>query len=465
MLHTSRISTATLLAALCASALVGCASRADKIAEHNKRVAAERDAQNQAMTARVMAQPLALDNTLRIGPTALLLVNVPAEGTQPATQARLLTNCETLKLAMDYRQAEGWYEPFVLPADPRQSARTTAQQMCQAVQDGGWRQLPGNDEDVVMVDSGSLDLDNTRRWIWAGIDFGRLRLEANKAYDRQYERVEIDCSTHQANTRQVYRLNSTQGLLPPLQQLDSALDPEQRNRLTGAVCAAPTALAKLDPVASQRKKLPPDIPTPEVPAALLAQVSALPQGRPTGTLSHLQLTYDATSPLVPRALVKNAPMDLYLQPGPARGIWREQAMGALGREKVIVRWRGLIELASTSGPEPTGSAERRSRLLSIDLEGDWQNLKPGSAIGYSKSFVSSEGKPFEQTFECSVGESFPAAQKVASLQGSALNVNCNADNGLKTSSSYLYLEAYDLFVETAYRSMLLVQEKTLKAAD
>lgn len=58
-----------------------------------------------------------------------------------------------------------------------------------------------------------------------------------------------------------------------------------------------------------------------------------------------------------------------------------------------------------------------------------------------------------------------AAQKVASLQGSALNVNCNADNGLKTSSSYLYLEAYDLFVETADRSMLLVQEKTLKAAD
>jgi hypothetical protein len=49
MLHLSRISTATLLAALCASALVGCASRSDKIAEHNKRVAAERDAQNLAM--------------------------------------------------------------------------------------------------------------------------------------------------------------------------------------------------------------------------------------------------------------------------------------------------------------------------------------------------------------------------------------------------------------------------------
>jgi hypothetical protein len=103
--------------------------------------------------------------------------------------------------------------------------------------------------------------------------------------------------------------------------------------------------------------------------------------------------------------------------------------------------------------------------MRIDLKGDWQNLKPGSAIGYSKSFVSSEGKPFEQTFECSVGESFPAAQKVASLQGLALDVKCNADNGLKTSSSYLYLEAYDLFVETADRSMLLVQEKTLKAAD
>ncbi|MFL6966287.1 hypothetical protein ACJ6X8_08620 [Pseudomonas alvandae] len=465
MLHLSRISTATLLAALCASALVGCASRSDKIAEHNKRVAAERDAQNLAMTARVLAQPLPLDNTLRMGPTAVLMVDVPAAGTQPATQARLFANCEALMLAMDYRQAEGWYKPFVLPADPQQPARTTAQQMCQAVEDGGWRQLPGDGEDILMVDSGSLDLDNARRSIWAGIDFARLRLEASKTYDRQLERVEINCSTQQANTRQVYRM-SNQGLLPPpLQPLDSALNAKQRTRLVGAVCAEPAKLAKLDTVGALRKKLPPDMPTPEIPSALLAQVSALPQGHPTRTLSHLQFTYDATSPMAPGAVVKNTPMDLYLQPGPARGIWREQAMGALGSEKLSVRWRGLIELASASSAEPKVPAERTSRLMRIDLKGDWQNLKPGSAIGYSKSFVSSEGKPFEQTFECSVGESFPAAQKVASLQGSALNVNCNADNGLKTSSSYLYLEAYDLFVETADRSMLLVQEKTLKAAD
>lgn len=465
MLYLSKLSTAALLTALCASALMGCASRSDKMAEHNKRVAAERDAQNQAMTARVLAQPLRLDHTLRLGSSAVLSVNVPAEGTQPATQARLFANCKALTLAMDYRQAEDWYKPFVLSADLQQSASTTARQMCQAVEDGGWRQLPGDGEDIVMVDSGSLDLDNGQRSIWAGIDFARLRLQASTTYDRQLERVEINCSAQQANTRQVYRM-SNQGLLPPpLQPLDSALNAQQRTRLVGAVCAEPTKLAKLDTVGALRKKLPPDMPTPEIPAALLAQVSALPQGHPTHTLSHLQFTYDAASPLAPGAMVKNTPMDLYLQPGPARGIWREQAMGALGREKVIVRWRGLIELASTSGPEPTGSAERRSRLLSIGLEGDWQNLKPGSAIGYSKSFVSSEGKPFEQTFECSVGESFPAAQKVASLQGSALNVNCNADNGLKTSSSYLYLEAYDLFVETADRSMLLVQEKTLKAAD
>ncbi len=161
--------------------------------------------------------------------------------------------------------------------------------------------------------------------------------------------------------------------------------------------------------------------------------------------------------MAPSAVIKDTPMDLYLQPGPARGIWREQATGALGSPQVSVRWRGLIELATTSDTGLDGKPAQASRLTNIDLVGDWQNLKPGNALGYSKTLTPSTGKPFVQKFECSVGESAPAAQHVASLQGLARNVTCSADNGLKSSSTYLYLEAYDLFVETAERSMLLVQ--------
>ncbi|NUT81377.1 hypothetical protein [Pseudomonas brassicacearum] len=227
-------------------------------------------------------------------------------------------------------------------------------------------------------------------------------------------------------------------------------------------------MTKLATPGPRRKKLPPNLPAPQVPAALLAQVSALPQGQPTNTLNPLQLTYDAVSPMAPSAVIKDTPMDLYLQPGPARGIWREQATGALSSKQVSVRWRGLIELAATSDAGLDGLPAQESRLTSIDLVGDWQNLKPGSALGYSKTLTASTGKPFAQKFECSVGESFPAAQHVASLLGLGLglarNVTCSADNGLKSSSTYLYLEAYDLFVKTAERSMLLVQVRKLKAA-
>lgn len=168
------------------------------------------------------------------------------------------------------------------------------------------------------------------------------------------------------------------------------------------MCAEPTHLTKLATPGPRRKKLPPNLPAPQVPAALLAQVS--------------------------------------------------------------VRWRGLIELAATSDAGLDGLPAQESRLTSIDLVGDWQNLKPGSALGYSKTLTASTGKPFVQKFECSVGESFPAAQHFASLLGLARNVTCSADNGLKSSSTYLYLEAYDLFVKTAERSMLLVQVRKLKAA-
>lgn len=143
------------------------------------------------------------------------------------------------------------------------------------------------------------------------------------------------------------------------------------------MCAEPTHLTKLATPGPRRKKLPPNLPTPQVPAALLAQVSALPQGQPTNTLNPLHLTYDA---------------------------------------------------------------------------------------GYSKTLTASTGKPFVQKFECSVGESFPAAQHVASLLGLARNVTCSAGNGLKSSSTYLFLEACDLFVKTAERSMLLVQVRKFKAA-
>lgn len=443
--------------------LAGCALQGHGMANYYKREAAEQEAQNRAMATRVQSRPLPLDSTFRLDQTAVLTVDVPAEGTEPATQARLFATCGSLTLAMDYRQAKRWSSPYVLPAD---KARNIAQQMCQAVRDSVWKQLPGDSEDLLLLDPGTLGIVNSRRSIWAGIDFKRTRLDESegKPYDRQFERVEVDCATRQASTRQAYRLGDQILLPPPVKPIDSALDTEQRARLIGAMCAEPTNLAKLaTPVT--RQKLPPDMRTPELPATLLAQVSALPLGQPTHTLNHLQFTYNASSPLVPRAVVNDHPMDLYLQSGPARGIWREQATGALGSQRVSLRWRGLIELAATSSTELAGKTDQQSTLMNIDLDGDWQKLKPGSVVTYSKHFTQSTGKPFVQKFECSVGESLPATHTVASLQGMARKVTCVTNNALQTSNEYLYLEAYDLFVETADISKLIVQVNTLRAAE
>ncbi|WP_419710154.1 hypothetical protein [Pseudomonas sp. NFX224] len=451
-----------LAGVVAAMTLAGCALQSNGMADYYKRDAAERQVQNQSMTARIQSQPLPLDSTFKLDKTAVLTVDVPAEGTEPATQVRIFTGCESMKSGMTYRRSKDWSSPYVLPADP---ARSISQQLCQAVRDSSWKQLPGDSEDTLLLDPGTLSMDNTRRSIWAGIDFARTRLDENegKPYDRQLERIAIDCASSQASTRQAYRLSGETLLPPPLQPVDSALNKEQRTRLIGAVCAEPASLAQLaTPVV--RKKLPPEMPTPEISAALLAQVNALPQGQASHTLNHLQFTYNASSPMMPGAVVNDSPMDLYLQPGPTRGLWREQAAGALGSERVSIRWRGLIELAQTRSTRLAGKTDSSSTLTGIELDGDWQTIKPGSDIAYSKHFTDSTGKPFEQEFECSVGESFPAAQKVASLQGAARNVTCVIDSKLQTSNVYLYLEAYDLFVETSDTSMLLVQVKTLKAA-
>ncbi|QVW26900.1 hypothetical protein KJF94_14835 [Pseudomonas hormoni] len=444
-------------------ALTGCALQGNGMADYYKRKAAERQVQNQAMATRVQARPLPLDTTIKLGKTLLLTIDLPAEGTEPATQARLFASCDSSKVSMDYRSGKDWSDPYVLPEDP---ARNMPRQMCQAVRDSAWKQLPGDSEDVVLLDPGTLGMENSRRSIWAGIDYGRTRVDESEgeSYDSQFERVEFDCSTRQASTRLVYRIGDKGLLPPPLQPLDSALDKEQRARLIGTVCAEPANLAQLTTLVI-RKKLPPNLLTPELPAPLLAQLSALPQGRPAHTLSHLQFTYNAASPLVPSAVVYDRPMDVYLQPGPAHGIWREQATGVLGNERVTLRWRGLIELAATSRTQLAGKTDQRSLLTRIDLEGDWQNVKPGSAIAYSKNFTESTGKPFVQKFECSVGESLPATQTVASLQGMARKVTCATNSALKTSNVYLYLEAYDLFVETTDSSTLMVQVNTLRAAE
>lgn len=442
--------------------LSGCALHGSGMADYYKRVAAERQVQNQAMTARVQAQSLPLDTTVKLGQTALVTLNVPAQGAEPANQVRLFASCDSSKLAMEYRRAKEWSSAYYLPAEV---ARNMAPPMCLAVRDSRWKQLPGDSEDLLLVDAGTLGTTNARRGIWAGIDYGRTRLDETegKPYDRQLERVEIDCATRQISTRLVYRLNGQNLLPPPVQPLDGALDKDQRARLAAAVCAEPANLAQLaTPV--DRKKLPPILATPELPAPLLVNVSALPQGQPTHTLSHLQFSYNASSPMVPLAVIKDSPLDLYLQPGPARGLWRQQATGALGRDQVSIRWRGLIELASTSA-QRAGETAQSSTLTSIALDGNWQTLKPGNPIAYSKSFTDRAGKPFVQRFECSVGESFPATQKVASLQGTARAVTCFANNGLNTTTAYLYLEAYDLFVETSDTSMLMVQVNTLKAAE
>ncbi|MFJ7792650.1 hypothetical protein [Pseudomonas sp. NPDC096950] len=433
------------------------------MANYYKRVAAEREVENQAMTSRIKSLPLTLDSTLGLGRTAVVTVNVPAEGAAPATQARLFADCDSTKVSMTYRRAKDLSSPYSLPAD---LARNIAQQMCQAVRNSAWKQLPGNSEDTLLLDPGTLSMDNSRRSIWAGIDYGRTRLDESEGapYDRQLERVEVDCAARQVTNRLTYRLNGQSMLPASVQPLDSALDKAQQARLIDAVCAAPASLAQLA-TPDIRKKLPPTLRTPEVSTSLLAQVSALPQGQPTHTLSHLQLTYSASSPIVPGAVIKDSPLDLYLQPGPARGLWREQAAGALGKESVSIRWRGLIELAATNSAQLPGKTGQASTLTGIDLDGDWQNLKPGTAVAYNKSFTDNTGKPFVQHFKCSVGESFSATQKVASLQGMARNVTCAANNGLKTDSVYLYLEAYDLFVETSDISMLMVQIKTLKAAE
>ncbi|WP_259699667.1 hypothetical protein [Pseudomonas frederiksbergensis] len=450
-----------LAGAAFAVTLSGCALHGNGMADYYKRVAAEHQVQNQAMTARIQTQPLPLDTTIKLGQTALLTLNVPAQGTEPANQVRLFALCDSAKLAMEYRRAKEWTSAYYLPAD---SARNMAPQLCQAVKDSSWRQLPGDGEDSVLVDAGTLGTTNARRGIWAGIDYGRTRLDETegKPYDRQLERVEVDCTARQASTRLVYRLNGQALLPPPVQPLDSALDKDQRTRLIAAVCAEPANLAQLA-APLERKKLPPTLQTPEIAAPLLANVSALPQGQPTHTLSHLQFSYSASSPMMPLAVIKDSPLDLYLQPGPARGLWRQQATGALGREQVSIRWRGLIELASTSA-QRAGEIAQSSTLNGIDLDGNWQTLKPGNPIAYSKRFTDRAGKPFVQRFECSVGEPFPATQKVASLQGTARAVTCFANNGLNATTTYLYLEAYDLFVETSDSSKLLVQVNTLKAA-
>jgi hypothetical protein len=94
----------------------------------------------------------------------------------------------------------------------------------------------------------------------------------------------------------------------------------------------------------------------------------------------LSANFNTSSPLIPLAVVNDHPMDLYLQPRPTRGIWHEQAAGDLGGERVSLRWRGMIELATTRSTRLAVKTDPRSTLPGIDLEGDWPNSIPGAPL-------------------------------------------------------------------------------------
>ncbi|WP_263262346.1 hypothetical protein [Pseudomonas sp. RIT-PI-S] len=452
-----------LAAAAVAVSLAGCALRGNDDTEA-RRAAAERQARQQAMAMRVLAQPRPLDTALKMAPNAMALIDVPAQGAEPATQARLFANCDTQTLSMDYRSASGWTAVFAVAA-PAPTAQATARELCQAVGSGGWRHLPGEDKDVLMIDPSSLIVKGGQRLAWVGIDYERIRLSEaqDNDYSGQIERIAVDCSTRQASARQVYRMDESSLLPPPAQPLGSALTAAQRGRLIDALCAAPATLDQLAK-AVVRRKLPPNLATPQVPPALLAQVGTLPQGQPIGTLSHLQFSSNATLPIRPDVKVTDSPLDLYLEKGPGPGLWRVQTADVLTGDQVSIRWRGLIDLATVARQEPAGKLEQGRSPAGVELIGDWQNIKAGSDISYIERSAGRDGKALADTFACKVGDSAPAAQTVASLQGAARRVVCRQSAGLEKTRAYLYLEAYDLFVQTADISMLIVRLNTLKVA-
>lgn len=451
---------------VCVVALAGCAGSGSQFSESQKRHAAERQVQLNAMATRVLAQPLPSDTVLKLTPKfAMALIDVPAQGTEPATQARLFANCAELTLTMDYRAAQEWTSRYALPNDPAK-AGAVAQQLCTVSQGGEWRKLSADGEDFLVLDPDSIKVANAQRWVWAGIDFERTRLGEDESYtyDRQLERVEIDCTARQASTRLAYRINDSALLTPPAQPLGSALSTDQRARLVGAVCAQPVALAQL-PSLTPRKKRPPHIATPEVPAALLTQASAFPRGEPTSSLSHLQFTYSAHSPYMPSAAISDSPLDLYLQAGPAPGLWRVQTVGALGGDSVSIRWRGMIELASIGRIGRGDKLEQNKSPASINLTGDWKNVPAGSALSYSRASITDSGERFTVNVECLVGQPMPGGEQPASLKGKVRIVACIEREGLKSQTAYAYLEDYDLFIKVIDKSTLLVQTHTLKAAE
>lgn len=434
--------------------------------DYRDSIVARLKAERSAMATRVLAQPLPLNTAIKVAPkVAMALIDVPAQGTQPATQARLFAQCDSLALSMDYRETRDWTYTSALP-DQTPAARNVAEQLCQAAKGGEWRQLAADGADWLLVNPDSLTTIEGRQWAWVGIDYERSRQSEDDTYafDRQYERVEIDCAARQIDSRLSLRGAADTLIKPPAQPFASLLSADQRNRLIGALCTSPADLAKL-PTVVMRKKLPPNLATPQVPDALLTQVRSLPHGAPANSLSHLQLAYSAHSPLVPGAQINDNPLDLYLQTGPAPGLWRMQTVGALSSEGVSIRWRGLIDLATINRIGRNGKMEQRPSPESIHLAGDWKTVPAGSTLSYSKVSKSSEGKEFTQNIECKVGPSFPAAQQLASLKGEARLITCAQLEGLKSKSTHVYLEDYDLFVQTLDSSALIVQSSTLKAAE
>lgn len=451
---------------LCVVTLAGCAGSGGLSNSYRDGIVARLKAERSAMATRVLAQPLPLNTVIKTGPHgAMAQFDVPAQGAEPATQARLFARCDTQALSMDYRDARAWTIVSALP-EQTPATRSVTAQLCQAAKGGEWRALAANEADWLLLDPQSQAVIDGQLWVWTGVDYERARQSEDDTYtyDRQYERVEIDCAARQVNSRLSMRSVAATLLTPPTQPIASSLSANQRSQLVGALCPVTADLANL-PAAIMRKKLPPNLATPQVPETLLSQARALPRGEAASSLSHLQMVYSASSPLIPGAQINENPLDLYLQTGPAPGLWRVQSVGALSSEGVSIRWRGLIDLATINRIGNSGKMEQRPSPESIHLAGDWKNVPGGATLSYSKVSKSSEGKAFTQNVECQVGPSFPASQQVASLKGEARLVTCAQLEGLKSKSTHVYLKDYDLFVQTLDSSMLIVQNNTLKAAE
>ncbi|MCO8309407.1 hypothetical protein [Pseudomonas mandelii] len=411
--------------------------------------------------------------------------------------ARFDANCRQPDAQMAYRSKAGMArfsvnprgrseESWQLPAEQKSQYLQSAQlkQVCAQTTPPQWRVFSAPEhQDWQMIDRSSLKVKGDEVTFWtARVLPGEMLVPGkNVLYGQVRQRWTANCALQQLTALSLFYLDTHSRVLTGNMQTDlKAIGPQslgaEERQLVQVACGKPQSLDQYTQFEG-REQSPFEVPVPVVAAPVLKAIEALNMPKPEKSIRHLRRVFKDNSE--PRqysdeAVRLNGRDSQYLS-GEA-GNQLTERFKERGSQWVKATFRGLIVLAGSEFSTRAGEITIEDEALTnLSFEGDWANMPVGALLRYTAQdmqlLYTNGGKgprtlvPVDNRYSCEVQSQKPASTYHPSLTGTAKVLSCTKDNYQYSTSIYVYLETYGMFVPIQYVTQNVLGEWTIEVVE